>query len=299
MKRRLFGIALLLVLAGAVWTSVWRLKRDETGLVLRFGRVVRTAPPGATFTLPWPFEELVRVSTTEVRSLEIGFPSQERSQFWPVADVEAQWLTGDTNIVEMKFLVRYTIEDPAAYLLHVDDAEAVLARVSQAVVTEITAGLPIEHLLSAGKAELQRRAKEEIQVLVAELGLGLRLASVDIAASAPPAQVIAAFNDVTSAANDRERAVQEADGFRRDLLPTERARANRVLNEARQDETQRIDESQGETRAFTSLAEKLADAGPEARRRIWLEGVTKILGRGRLVVWPADSDEPFRHRIIE
>lgn len=299
MRRRALGVLALLLIACAAWTAVWRIERDETGVVLRFGRVARLAPPGAAFTLPWPIERIARVSTTEVRSLEIGFPRKERSQFWPIADVEAQWLTGDTNIVEMKFLVRYTIEDPAAYLLSVEDAEAVLARTAEAVVTEITAGLSIEHLLSAGKAELQQRATEETQALVSGLGIGLRLASVDIAEAAPPAQVIGAFNDVTSAANDRERAVQEADGFRRDLLPTERARATRILNEAREDRGRRVDEARGKTRAFTALSEKLAGAGPEARRRIWLEGVTEILGRAKTVVYPAGGDEPFRHRIVD
>jgi modulator of FtsH protease HflK len=79
------------------------------GVVLRFGKIVREADPGPHYHLPWPFEEVVRPSVTQIRKEEIGFRTVAvgpSAQYREVSD-EALMLTGDENIVKLEFIVQY------------------------------------------------------------------------------------------------------------------------------------------------------------------------------------------------
>ncbi len=68
----------LVVLAGR--SSFGTVSKNESGVVLRFGAVTRVVPSGMSVTLPWPFEKLIRVSTTEVRTMPLGFRLVEKAR---------------------------------------------------------------------------------------------------------------------------------------------------------------------------------------------------------------------------
>lgn len=299
--RRAAGTAAgLLALAALALASVWRIDRTERGVVVRFGRAVRVAPPGVCLTLPWPLERVVRVQATQVRTTEVGFAPEGRPALTGTPS-ESQWLTADTNIVELRLLVQYVVEDAAAYLFRVARSggdDAVVRPVAESVLTVLVAGMKIDDVLAAGKSEIARRARAGIQSSLDELGLGVRLVGLNIADAAPPAQVIGAFNDVTSAASDAEREVDQADGYRRDLLPTQRAKANRAEQEARQEADRVVNEARARTQRFLALLAELRRAPEATRRRIWLEAVTELLSRGQRTVYPAGQGR-FRYRIVE
>jgi len=112
----------------------------------------------------------------------------------PGREEERQWLTGDTNIVEMKATLLYTVEDPVAFLFGGADLPDgrpkyfVLRKVGESVLSELVATMPIDDVLSSGKQELSRRALREVQAAVADLGLGLRPTALNIIEVTPPSQ---------------------------------------------------------------------------------------------------------------
>ncbi len=297
MKRVSAGLALALIGALAL-TAVGRVEKNEAGVLLRFGRVVRVLPPGMHAKLPWPADRIARVATTEVRTVGIGREAAGDA----TRPRTSQWITGDTNLVELELAVQYTVADPRAYLFAVDhdrtaSADALVVSVAEAVVTGLIARRKIDALLATGKAELQLAARDAVQAGLDDLASGLRVAGVTITSAAPPHDVIAAFNDVTSAASDRESAIDRADGYRRDLLPTERARANRILKEAEQEEDTLVSAASGRAQAFLALVAELEHAPVGIRRRIWLERATALLGQVRTKVHPAG--ELFELTLIE
>jgi membrane protease subunit HflK len=100
-------LVLLILILDFALTGIWVVQQNEQGVVLRFGRAVRTQPAGMHFTLPYPIETVRRVRTTEVRTLPVGFTLQERLGALRPAAAGLQWLTGNTNIVEIRTVVQY------------------------------------------------------------------------------------------------------------------------------------------------------------------------------------------------
>lgn len=298
-------LGLALVLAGALWSSVWTVQPNEEGVVLRFGKAARVVPAGVQFTLPWPLERLERVQATEVRTLAIGFDPKDEELRRRPTDEEVQWLTADMHIVELRLVCQYVVSDPVDYLFRVarpdrgEEPDFVLEAVTEGVVTSLLARMPIDDVLSSGKSLLQREALAAIQDEADRLRLGIDLIAVNIAEAAPPGTVIAAFNDVASAEADARRMLNEADGYRRDLIPSERAKANQTVQDARMVSNRTLNRARGQAERFAALHREMQLAPEITRRRLWLETIGGALGRGEKIVYPAGGASPFRVRILD
>ena len=85
------------------------------------------------------------------------------------------------------------------------------------------------------------------------------------------------FADVTSAEQDRERAVLEAQGYADKVVPEARGRAEEALNQARAYRERRILESEGEAARFNSLLVEYRRAPDVTRERLYLETMEQIL----------------------
>ena len=77
----------------------------------------RPPQPGLNYHLPWPFETVIRPKVTKINRAEIGYrtlvDSQRGAFTRPVPD-ESLMLTGDENIIDVKFTVFWRIRDAGA-----------------------------------------------------------------------------------------------------------------------------------------------------------------------------------------
>jgi modulator of FtsH protease HflK len=307
-KWHLLGSLLAVVLLDLAFTGIWTVQQNEQGVVLRFGRATRVCPAGIQFILPFPIETMEIVRTSEVRTLSVGFEVAEVGSSPGISGEDLQWLTGDTNIVEIKAVVQYVIKDPTAYLFGVSalsrqtvsgeeilDRDFVVRAAAESVLTSLVAGMRVDDVLSVGKTRLQEETRTGTQVLLDRLGrgLGVQVLTVNIVEGNPPAEVIAAFNDVSSARADKDRAVSEADGFSKDLLPKARARADGVVREAEMYESLVVNAARGSAERFRALAREVRLAPEVSRRRLWQEGVEEALAAARIVVYPSGGDSEF------
>ena len=67
------GFGALIILALVLWVvfdSIHIIDAAERGVVLRFGEYSRTLQPGLKFTMPRPFEDLIKVNVSQLRSFE-------------------------------------------------------------------------------------------------------------------------------------------------------------------------------------------------------------------------------------
>lgn len=309
-RRRLPGVRDVSLLATALivyccWSGTWTVGQSEQGVILRFGEAVRTVPAGIHFTFPWPVERLIRVPTTEVRTMAVGFATDvelatddtERLTREPAVE----WLTGDTNIFELKATVTYTIKNPKKYLFGCTDLtdgrsrDYVIRAATESVITELAASMLIDDVLSSGKTRLQNRALDQVQGMLDDLGLGVRLTSVNIVEVKPPASVVRAFTDVSSAKADRERSITDAEGEAMRTMPQARSKANRLTQEAEVYKTQRLAEAYGAADSFKKLSAEVAKNPDLAKRRLWMDAVQNILSRARVdVVQPPQDGDKVR-----
>ena len=125
--RRLAVFALVLVLAYLA-TGVAQVGPEERAVVRRFGRVVARPGPGLWVGLPWGVDRVERVPVRTARQLEVGFALDAVEDAG--ATPPGQFLSGDENLVNVRLVVEYAIDDRDGelehYLAHRDCTDAVL-----------------------------------------------------------------------------------------------------------------------------------------------------------------------------
>ena len=278
----LVGLLLLVVWLA---TGIYIVAPDERGVVLRFGTVVRETESGPHYHLPWPIEQVLKPSVTQIRKDEVGFrtvdvgpPARYRE-----IDDEALMLTGDENIVKLEFIVQYRIRPDAKgitdFLFNVRDPQSTLRAVAEAGMREVVGRTNIDSVLTEGKERVQEDAQQVVQAILDRYASGIEIVTVKLQDVDPPNQVSDAFKDVISAQQDKERLINEAFGYANDVVPKARGEAAQLLNEADGYREAKVREATGTAQRFIALEEEYAKAKDVTRRRLYLETMEDILPR--------------------
>jgi membrane protease subunit HflK len=297
MRRRLRFVPLVL-LAAWLATGVYTVESEELAVVKRFGRVVdRAVPSGMHYRLPWPIEAHEKFETTTVYKMGVGMITRDFLRGIPSPEELSLWLTGDTNILSVKIMIQYSVVDVANYLNRMDGAQFLMARVAEAALTETLGGMGVDDALTTERPRIANEVRERTQDRLDAMGLGISVNSVNLLSVDPPSQVIEIFRDVSNAAADRERIINEANGYANSVIPRARGEANWVVERARADRDARIAEARGESARFLAVLAEYGKAPEVTRRRLWLETVEEVLPRvDRYVVDPGDG--PFGLKLL-
>ena len=276
-------VAIVLLLYAA--SGIFIIAPDERGIILRFGRVVREVDPGPGYHLPWPFEEVLKPSVTQIRKDEFGFrtvavgpPARYRD-----VDVEALMLTGDENIVKLQFIAQYKVKTEARgaidFLFNVRDPQATVRDAAEAAMREVVGRNQIDDALTEGKERIQEEAQQLLQEVLDRYQIGLEIVTVKLQDVDPPDQVSDAFKDVISAQQDRERLINEASGYANDVVPKARGQAAQLLNEAEAYKAAKVQDATGAAQRFIALHDEYMKAKEVTRQRLYLETMEEVLGK--------------------
>merc|ERR1712093_848793 len=138
----IFGLVILAIIWAA--SGLYRVLPDEQGVVLRFGKFVKTTQPGLNYHIPFPVESVLTPKVTKVNRMDVGFRSERESGFSTgggVADVpqESLMLTGDENIVNIDFSVFWVIKDAGKFLFKIQDPEGTVKAAAETAMREVIA----------------------------------------------------------------------------------------------------------------------------------------------------------------
>ncbi|GAB4193145.1 MAG: FtsH protease activity modulator HflK [Thalassobaculales bacterium] len=284
------GLALIGLLAVAVWlaSGFYRVQPDEQGVVLRFGQYVRTTPPGLNYHLPSPIERVITPNVTRENRLEVGF--RTLNEFGPrggqTRDVaeESLMLTGDENIVDIDFVVFWRIKDASDFLFNMRSPDQSVKLAAESAMRDIIGRTPIQVALTEGRAAIESRATDLLQTLLDEYRAGIEVRQVQLQAVDPPNAVIDAFNEVQRARQDRDRAKNEAEGYRNDIVPRARGEAERLIQEARAFKEEVVNRAQGDAQRFLSVYQAYSQAKDVTTQRIYLETLQDVLKNANKVI---------------
>lgn len=276
------GIAALLGALG-LWlaTGIYQVNPSEIGVVLRFGRVVTTTSPGLHWHLPWPIEVVLKPPVTRVLKAEVGFRTLDPgppARYRKVTE-EARMLTADGNIVEVDFVVQYRIQDPVAYLFNVIDPLEALRDLAESAMREVVGRTTIDDALTEGRMAVQTASQELLQEALDTYSAGIAVTTVKLQDVVPPGPVQDAFKDVINAEQDRERMINEAQGFANDILPKARGSAAQLINEAEGYAEAIVQVAEGEAQRFELVRREYAKAKDVTRKRLYLETLEEVLPR--------------------
>jgi membrane protease subunit HflK len=287
------GVVLAL-LAGAflyVSSGYFQLDPDEEAVVLRLGRYHRTVGPGPHFHLRF-LEHVERQRVIEHRE-EFGFVTvqAESPQQYEERPSEKRMLTGDTNVVDVEFVVVWQIVDLADYSFNTERVPQLIRDVAQASMREVVAQRPIDGVLTSDKGAIAESAKQLMQRSLDGYGAGVEIQKVQLQEVEPPEEVKAAFREVISAEQDKERLILEARGYADQVVPEARGQAEALVNGAEAYKQTRILEAQGEAARFNALLTEYEKAPGVTRERLYIETLERILpGMEKIIVEEGHAD---------
>jgi membrane protease subunit HflK len=274
LKRLLYVVVALGLVAAYLVGGVFEVAPDEEAAVLRLGRYVRTLGPG----LHWRalvLEKIEKRVVTVTQREEFGYRTVDPGPPPKYEDV---------------------LEEQRTLTVRVATPKVVIRDVAEASVREIVARRPVDDALTKSRALVALEAQERIQETLDRYGVGVKVQSVQLQDVEPPDQVKAAFAEVNSADQDRERLILEARGYAAEVVPRARGEAEEVLNQARGYRESRVLRSRGEASRFTQLLEEYRKAPEVTRERLYLETLEEVLPRVEIVIIegaPGESVLPY------
>ena len=278
------GIALLLWLLSGVYV----VGPDEVGVVQTFGKYSRAAQSGVNYHFPFPIEKVQTPKVTEVKRIEIGFRTVGKNQYQTV-ERESLMLTGDENIVDAEMIVQYRIKDPVAYLFNFIKPEITVREASEASLRTVVGRHNIDEALTSGKFMIQEETKSLVQSILDKYESGILVVAVQLQDVSPPKEVIASFKDVASAKEDKNRMINQAEGYRNDIIPKARGEAQAEIREAEGYKKARIARSEGDVAKFSAVLKEYRKAKGVTETRMYLETVEEILPNREKIIVP-DSE---------
>ncbi len=271
------------VVLALIWVAsgLYRVLPDEQGVVLRFGKFVKTTQPGLNYHIPFPIESVQTPKVTKVNRMDIGFRSERDSGFTSggVADVpeESLMLTGDENIVNIDFSVFWVIKDAGNFLFKIQDPQGTVKAAAETAMREVIARSNIQPILTEGRSKIEIETQEIIQNILDEYTSGIQVTQVQTQKADPPDQVIDAFRDVQAARADMERSKNEAEAYANDVIPRARGEAAKILQAAEAYKKEVVAKAEGEASRFVSIYNEYVKAKEVTQERMYLETMEKVL----------------------
>jgi membrane protease subunit HflK len=243
------GSIFLWAIAGvtALWlifTSMHLIAPEERGVVTRFGRYSSTLSPGISLTLPSPIDRVQKVNVEEIRNEDIGSAAEETLM-----------LTGDQNLIDIAYQVRWNIRDPEQYLFELAAPQETIRQVAESSMRQTVAQVSLQDAMGVARGDIEGRVRDEIQQTLNRYRSGVVIQGVAIKQADPPAAVNEAFKEVTSAQQQAKTDVNRATAYSLQLRQS----------------------AQGEATAFDKVYEQYRLAPDVTKRRLYYETMERVL----------------------
>jgi membrane protease subunit HflK len=227
-----------------VFTSTHVVAPGERGVVTLFGRYSHTLGSGVGFTFPYPINRVQKIDVENIRELSLGS-----------ASTETLMLTGDQNIIDIAYTVRWNIRDPERYLFQLKDPDDTIQEVAESAMRAVVANVSLNDAIGEGRGEIENRVAERMQTILDAYRSGVFIQGIAIRQADPPQSVNEAFKKVTAAQQDAQSYINRANAY--SLQLTQKA--------------------QGEAAAFDKVYEQYKLAPEVTRRRMYYETMERVL----------------------
>ncbi len=199
----------------------------------------------------------------------------EGDSFDPVTD--GYTLTGDWNVVQGRFTLRYRIADPVAFFRQGDRATSLLSRLSRRATTRALSATPIDRGLTDGRAELASAIRADLDVRARQLDLGIAVTAFEIREIAPPRQVAPSFEEVTNARLFARTLAENAGEYRIKQTTLAEGQAAAIRRRAEGASRQLVASARGESAAFSRFHAQYARQPALLRERLYAETVSHVM----------------------
>lgn len=278
------GILLVVLVAVLLWVAAgfFRVQTNEQAIKMVFGRPVGSpVGEGLSWNVYWPIGSVIKQDVLRQTQVNIGDPSggqggrnrpQGRGQ-----SSENLMLTGDENIVNVNFGVIWQIKDITQFVFFTRNPEATVRTVAESAMRQIIGKSDLQYALGEGRGKIEQEAREELQKILDSYGTGILVNQLQLQSVDPPAMVLEAFRDVQAARADKERKINEANGYRNEIVPRAKGEAEAQVQAAEAYRTEVVNRAQGDAQRFISVYSQYSQAKDITIQRIYIETMEEVL----------------------
>lgn len=283
--RKIIGIVAAVIVALVLLAnSTYEIKEQEQAVLITLGKASAVTEPGLHFKIP--FIQRVRKVNTTIQGFAIGYNSDNS-----VNEGESLMITSDFNFIDVDFYVEYRYSDPVKALYASKNPLEILKNVSQSCIRTVIGSYPVDDVLTTGKNEIQASIKQMILERLSEQDIGIQLVNITIQDSEPPtAEVMEAFKAVETAKQGKETALNNANKYRNEQLPSAQAKADGIIKDAEAKKTERINEATAQVARFNAMYEEYVKNPAITRQRMFYETMENVLPELKVVIESPNGD---------
>ena len=238
----LAAIAVIAVLA----TGIYVVKKEEQGVLTRFGKVVdEEIPPGIHYAVPI----IEKVHVRKVKRITRDNVASQGGD----GSVSFSILSGDTNLFEVNVALQYRIGHLRNYLYATTDPDTVLRVIVRERLIEIMGRHFIDLIFTNNRDAIQAELHKDTLDYLDANDIGIELLALNIVDLRPIDETVAAFRDVSDAIAESVQAVSHANRERERLLARSRGQAEAVLMDATARARERRIQAESSAGAFLDL----------------------------------------------
>jgi membrane protease subunit HflK len=249
-----------LVCVWLVFTSIHSISAGQRGVVTRFGRYSYTLGPGVGLTLPSPIDRVKKINVESIRSIDLGSASSEDLM-----------LTGDQNLIDIAYSVRWNIRTPELYLFEMAQPDETIQQVAESAMRAVISSVTLNDAMGDKRGEIEARVANNMQRILDGYRSGIQIQAVALKQADPPDEVNDAFKEVTAAQQDAKSYINQANAYALQITA----------------------KAQGDAAAFDKVYEQYKLAPEVTRRRMYYETMEQVLSKVDKTVIQAPGVTPY------
>lgn len=281
------ALAALALIAALVAGGLYRVGQGEQALVITFGKVTATRGPGLYWHIPG-IQQIISESVTTIHDVEYGYRTSKMSsrtsnaEYTDIMD-ESVMLTNDNSIVQLEAIYQYTIRDVKQYVFDVVDPEKTMHLAFEAILRRNIQNRSLDEALLS-KDIIEQEVLPDFQALIDSYEMGVKINGVHIQNITVPSAVIANYEDVNNAKNEKTRRLDEAQTYENKVLPLAKSEAYQLTQKAQAYKATEVAKAEAEVALFRAVYEKYKAQPQVTRDRMVIETMESILGGAGKIV---------------
>lgn len=277
--KRLIGFVVFgVVIAFTVFSSIYSVSEQEQAVITQFGKVVGVEGAGLHFKVPF-IQESTRVNTT-TQGMPIGYeesgtndPNEDLSDY-----SDSMMITKDFNFVNIDFYLEYKVVNPEVYLFNTDEPLDTLRNLTKASIRSTISKYLVDEVMTTAKSKIQAEVKDRLIAEMQKVNLGIEVVNVSIQDAEPPtSEVVQAFKAVETAKQGAETAINNANKYQSEKLPSANADADKIIKEAEAYKENRIAEAEGQVARFSDTYKEYKKYPLITKKRMFYETLEEVL----------------------
>jgi HflK protein len=206
--------------------------------------------------------------------------AQEAANTWFQKEAtpdELLLLTGDGQLIDLRWAVQYRVADAVAYAFNVAEPDVFVRSASLAALRSVVARIAIDEVYTSQRTSVEEHVAAAIQASLDTARAGIQVLSFHLLYVHAPSEVHDAFRDVASAQEDKLRTMNRAHTFAVETVSQAKGEAAAMMEQALAFKEQQLLHARGDADGFLLRLHAYRSAPELTRFRLQVEAIETTL----------------------